>query len=209
MVQEKPQILLLCLDRLEIFDSIYKGMLNKLTKAALIQRAKTPDSALRILQSNEPRAILITPCIIDHPTVCTKVVEYVQNGGTAICVGTFASTANFDSFQPFFQQFGLPWNATAYTALTSVRNPAAFLVPQTKLIYRMHQMAIYLKNVCRTASLYLECFEDEGDEPIVRREPLTPCAFAAVGEGAFGFIGLMNDKPELETLVLAMCGLGD
>lgn len=58
--QPRPQIFLLSLAYWSAFDIIYATFIDKLSSSAQIKRAKNPNAAIRFLDDNTPKAIIIT-----------------------------------------------------------------------------------------------------------------------------------------------------
>jgi hypothetical protein len=110
---ERPEILLLSLAFQSFLDQTYLSLIDGLDKGAHLKRAKSANGAIRYLEANNPKAILVTDeglTARENGVVFEKVKTYIQNGGMAIIGLHFPNFTNMDVFDKFFSEgFGLPW----------------------------------------------------------------------------------------------------
>jgi len=202
----KPRLLLVSLTLQSWFDETYGPLLEKIFAKAIIQRAKTPNAVRRALSENKPSAILITDEALTtrkHAQVWDAVLNYVREGGTAVCMGDFSSFVKFLDIKPFFAKAGLPWEVGAYHRVTVVlRQDALGIGLAASLPASYNQKALFLKNVEDAAAWYRPS-EDSVDESLLGE---TSVALAKVGEGKLGYVGDVNKEEGSDAAVLAMCG---
>lgn len=109
---ELPEVFLLSLNRQRFFDKDYSSLFNSFAESAAVKRAKTSTAAVRYLDANNPKAILVTDeglAIPDNMVVLEKVQAYIRNGGLVVVGLHFPGLASMDVFDAFFAGFGLPW----------------------------------------------------------------------------------------------------
>jgi hypothetical protein len=203
----KPHLLLISLNLEPWFDERYGPLLDKIFAKAITQRAKTPDVVRLALSENKPSAILITDEALttrEHAQVWDAVLNYVREGGTAVCMGHFSSYVNFLDIKPFFAKAGLPWEVGAYLrAKVTLNEDTVGIDLEPSLPECYSQKALFLKNVEDAAAWYYPS-EDEVIESLMTQ---TPVALAKVGEGKLGYVGDVNKEEGSDAVVLAMCGL--
>ena len=84
---ERPVVLMLCISMQSFFDEQYASFIKDLTEAAQLKRAKTATGAVRYLEANKPKAVLVTDEGLSEPenaAVLEKVVAYVNGGGLVL-----------------------------------------------------------------------------------------------------------------------------
>lgn len=102
---EKPEILFLSLAFRSFLDEIYSSLIDDLDRHAHLKRAKAAGGAIRYLEANNPKAILVTDeglTKAKNRPVLDKVVSYLLNGGLVIIGLHFPSFTAMDVFDKFF-----------------------------------------------------------------------------------------------------------
>jgi len=210
----KPLLLLISLNQEPWFDEMFAPLIDKILAKAIMQRAKAPNAVRDALLENKPSAILITDEALttrEHAQVWDTVLNYVREGGIAVCMGSFSSFVNFLDIKPFFAKADLQWDVGVYLRETVTLNQGAVgigLSASLPACYR--QKALFLKNVEDAAAWYSyrpTSEEDSEDSDIGYLKGQTPVALAKVGEGKLGYVGDVNKEEGSDTVVLAMCGL--
>ncbi|GIJ85112.1 hypothetical protein Asppvi_003968 [Aspergillus pseudoviridinutans] len=195
----RPEILLLSLDYLDFLDDTYSSLFNSLVKSALVKRVKTANAALRYLDDNNPKAIIVTDQGLTdwrHHEVLRKVQTYIRYGGLAIIGLHFPSFVTMDVFDAFFAfGFGLPWKHSDYTRKTSrsihpaschqgVKSSSLPAQPYTKVLHvkgaRLHERILVPVTYHETKSLSSSqgIYEEESEDGI-----LAAVAGAQLGSG--------------------------
>ena len=110
---ERPEIFLLSLEFKSFLDDTYSSLFDSLNNSAAVKRAKTSNGAIRYLNANNPKAILVTDeglTETGNEAVFEKLKAYVRNGGLVIVGLHFPNFTTMDVFDEFFNEgFGLPW----------------------------------------------------------------------------------------------------
>jgi hypothetical protein len=201
----KPLLLLISLNLQPWFDETYGPLIDKICAKAITQRVKTPNGVRHVLSENKPSAILITDEALTtrkHAQVWDTVLNYVREGGTAVCMGHFPNFVNFRDIKPFFAKAGLPWDLGAYhRAMVGLSQDAVGNGLAASLPACYSQKALFLKNVEDAAAWY------RPSEDIGSLMAETAVALAKVGEGKLGYVGDVNQEEGSNAVVLAMCGL--
>jgi len=216
----RPCVFLFSLDKIHFFDEMYARLIDALSSKATVKEALEPTTALTLLSTITPTAILITDPGITKPlnsAVLDQVISYVRRGGTAILACHFSGFISVPDLNHFFRsRWDLPWQVGQYHRETVHLSSHMLQMLLPSLPAEYSQKAVFLKNVAPEASLYLppppedddDDDDDDDDVPIpVSHEPETPVAFAAVGEGWLGYVGDVNTEEGSESVVLAMCKL--
>lgn len=111
--ERRPEVFLLSLAFQSFLDETYTSLIDTLDKGARLKRAKSANGAIRYLEANNPKAILVTDEGLTegkNGAVLEKVKTYIQNGGMVIIGLHFPNFTNMDDFDKFFGEgFGLPW----------------------------------------------------------------------------------------------------
>ena len=195
------RILFLSLDHQAWSDDDYSYLIDAVTSKAKLVRAKMPETALKYLANNTPRAIFVTDAAITkkkHAAVLRAVVSYVREQGGTLVLGatfsTFVKPADLASF--FASNFSLPWKSADYQRTDVRLNERARTMSTHGLPVGYSQKALLLKGVSPDAALYFS-----------GKDSKTPAAFAPVGSGWLGYLGDVNQEHGTDDVVLAMCGL--
>jgi hypothetical protein len=127
----RPEVFLLSLAFRSFFDESYASLINMLNASAQVKRAKAAGAALRYLEANNPRAILVTDEGLTerkNRAVLDKVVSYIRDGGLVIVGLHFCNFTDMDTFGKFFNEaFSLPWEAGDYHRTDFEFNPSCSL----------------------------------------------------------------------------------
>lgn len=115
---KRPEIFLLSLELKGNLEALYSHVIDRLCKSATLKRAKYAFGAIRYLEANNPRCILVTDEGLSkekNSAVLDKVVSYAHNGGLVIVGLHFALFMDLDYCDKFFSQtFGLSWQPGKY-----------------------------------------------------------------------------------------------
>ncbi|KAI1179101.1 hypothetical protein F4777DRAFT_17384 [Nemania sp. FL0916] len=215
--QSKPQILLISYNLQSFFDEEYAALLAKLASRASLKRVTTSAAILAALAEQPPSsAVLITDESLtrhQNRAIWKAVLQYVRQGGTAVCMGHFSPFVTAFETRPFFARAGLPWEMGDYLRTTVVlheaavgRDVAASLEPRYSL------KAMFLKNVAPEDTWYCTdeaSLVESGTPPPMsaHRVGEAAVALARVGDGKLGYVGDTNTETGSDLVVLAMCGL--
>ena len=142
-ISKKPEILFLSLVFQSFLDETYSSLIDDLDKHTCLKRAKAAAGAIRYLEANNPKAILVTDeglTKAKNRPVLDKVVSYLRNGGLVIIGLHFPNFITMDMFDNFFgEAFGLPWYVETIIGPTSDSIlPAPFLQTLHRLPYLRH-----------------------------------------------------------------------
>lgn len=209
---------MLALDHQPFFDDMYQSLLRELGSLGHLKRVKNPETALRLLSSEQlPTVVLLTDAGLSQPrhaAVWEAVVKYIREGGTAIAMGLFSGFIKPADFKPFFSKAGLAWDMTDYHRTDVSLNPSAHDYSTfTKGMARTYsQKAVFAGNVLLGDAWYITTENSRVQSAVfpsddTHRVGKSPVAFARVGEGRFGYLGDVNAEPESDTAIIAMCRL--
>ncbi|KAF7113820.1 hypothetical protein CNMCM5793_004875 [Aspergillus hiratsukae] len=222
-IDNRPEILLLSLDYLEFLDDVYASLLDKLAKSARVKRVKTANAALRYLDDNNPRAIIITDQGLtdcSHHEVLRKVQTYIRYGGLAIIGLHFPNSVTWDVFGSFFAfGFGLPWKPADYTRNNFNVNPSCVLPegvkssllpvpPYTKVLHvkgaRPHERILVPVTYPDSESISSsEGISEEENEDEIQ----AAVTGARLGSGYLVYCGNVNPEEAIDRIILSLCGL--
>jgi hypothetical protein len=203
----RPEILLLSLAYLDFLDEVYAPLLDALTKSARLKRVKTANAALRYLEDNNPRAIIITDQGLTdwrHHEVLRKVETYIRYGGLAIIGLHFCSFTTQDVFDNFFAYgFGLPWERGNYERTDFKHNPSGDLPPGTKpssLPKPFSMKVLHVKGARPSEKIFVpvKAYSDD---------PQAAVAAARIGSGYLVYCGDVNGEEGTDRIILSLCGL--
>ncbi|KAG0645183.1 hypothetical protein D0Z07_9237 [Hyphodiscus hymeniophilus] len=199
---DKPTILLLSLAAEDLFNSRYAHLINSLNERAQLKKAKTTAGAARFLESNTPKAIIITDQGLTQPAnqgVIEKVITYVRGGGLAIVGLHFPSHITGPAFKAFFRRFGLPWEPAELTRrevrfnvgceLPSGATPIAVKSYTTKVLH--------VKNALPREKIIVP----------VNTSTQVAVAGAKVGDGFVVYAGDVEPGENSNMVLLSLCGL--
>lgn len=209
------RILFLSLDHQAWSDDDYSHLLDAVTSKAKLQRAKMPESALKYLADNVPRAIFATDSAITkkkYAAVLRAVVSYVLDGGTLVLGATFSTFVIPTDLTAFFAaNFGLPWKSGSYHRTDVHLNEGVQGLATKGLADVYSQKALFLKGVPPDAALYLPSKDSKTQSHVFAPAPVdvdqTPVAFTQVGKGWLGYLGDVNQEHGTDAVALAMCRL--
>lgn len=191
------RILTLCLDYEDLFNSVYGGLISKITSKAKMERATTADDALYMLdQSPPPTHILIADAALArHRRVWERVIDCIHGGATVVLAGCFSSMVTMGQFDRFFTRVGLSWKRGEYGREdTKLHRDVVGSHLASRLPSVYSQKASFVKGVDSSEAWYTAAGE-------------AAVAFASVGAGKLGYIGDVNGEEGSDAVVLAMFGL--
>jgi hypothetical protein len=188
-----------------------------------VKRVKTANGALRYLDDNNPRAIIVTDQGLTdwrHHEVLRKVQTYIRYGGLAIIGLHFPNFVTWDAFDSFFAfGFGLPWKHSDYTANDfeinlscvlpqGVKSSSLPALPYTKVLHvkgaRLHERILVPVTYPETESLGASqgvCEEESEDEI------QAAVTGAQLGSGYLVYCGNVNPEEAIDRIILSLCGL--
>jgi hypothetical protein len=212
----KPIIVILTLEKPELFTDMYEPFIALLKTKAEFRQVNTPEEARAAFNSHpKPSAILSAD---ESLTVSTRIslvhdaLSYVRSGGVLVFMGLFSSFTRLPNIKSLFARFGLPWESGSYHRSTFKLNREMTHFSKSGLAASYSQNALHLANVTYDDAVYLP-----GDDSVVESnvfEPRrvsdrteTPAAFTKVGDGKVGYVSDVNNEDEATPMVLGMCGL--
>jgi len=217
-VERPPEILLLSLAFKTYLDEMYSSLIDSLSTSAQLKRAKSSNGALRYLEANSPKAILVTDeglTKTKNRAVLEKVESYVRNGGLVIFGLHFPSFIRMDVFDKFFDEsFGLPWKRGDYHRTTfefnlscalpagvvkdSLPSPYSMKVTHVKNAREHERIFIPVSEAMTQSHVFPPSYVDETQAAVVG---------AKVGNGFLVYVGDVNGEQGSEKVILALCGL--
>lgn len=212
----KPVVVIIGLQYADMFERIYHHFLSALQKKADVRKVASKLDALRYLSSpSPPHAVLLCDAAItekEFRDVLDSLVSYVKRGGTAVCMGVFSGWASPDDLTAMFAtSWGLPWSFETYRRYDWVVSPCPKGLDVKGLATAYSMKAVILSNVPVESAVYFDPYYAEqlrkgkGKVRAVLQESCEcTAAFAAVGEGYFGYVGDVNGEPETTAVILAM-----
>ncbi|TDL14839.1 hypothetical protein BD410DRAFT_806072 [Rickenella mellea] len=215
MIASRPKVIRLALDHEEHYDEIHAHVLDSLHAEADVIDVRGTVEALTHL--NSPPAhlygIFVTDAGISLPQnarILSKVIQYVESGGTFVIGGQFSSTIPMDDFENFLAEWNLPWKRGSYGRNTyqlsnngkqvfKHRNPG---MDDYSLLEKSFSMkASHIANVLPENILYKYNTAES------RRLNEAPIVCANVGRGFFGYVGDVNGEEGCSNAILGMLGL--
>lgn len=214
----RPQILLLSLAYWSAFDDTYTTFIDKLSASAQIKRAKNPNAAIRFLDDNTPKTIVITDQGLnneENKNVLDRVVSYVRDGGTVVVGFHFPNFTNGDEFEAFFKAFELPWAYGDYhrtdfgfnpaCALPANVLPASFPAPYSMKVLHVDKARPEEKMFVPVDGARIQ---SHVFAPVPVSDPTQAAvAGAKIGEGYLVYVGDVNPETGSAEVVLRFCGL--
>ncbi|KAE9398291.1 hypothetical protein BT96DRAFT_920944 [Gymnopus androsaceus JB14] len=222
MPEKKPRILVLSLMRERVLDDINSQLYDSMRKCAVVSPfIETVKEFKRQMSLSTPSAILVIDSAISKPNfalVLSQLVRYAKSGGTVICACNFSNHLAYDQAKGFFGSWELPWDAGSYLRTTVHRNsrkvPTGVVDTSFANLPQSYSIkSFYLINVHPSQCFYnpsenshLESRVFHSDLfPVDPQE--TPCAFAPVGKGFFGYVGDVNAEETSTRAIMVMAQL--
>lgn len=214
----KPTVLLIRLEGhytcLTEDSQVYSG----LHKNAILQQAFTVSAVNTYLSASPPpHAVIVTHSqVAEHPLLVQQLIEYTRGGRRVILADQFGASLEFGKFKPFFQKWGLSWDAGSYHRTTFALNPVGVPSPlRPDALFQAYSMkATHLKGVARQHRVYVPTRGSRTESQVFESMPITgalldesPAAWAPVGKGYLGFVGDVNAEQEATRLIIEMCGV--
>lgn len=217
---EKPEILFLSLAFRSFLDEIYSSLIDDLDRHAHLKRAKAAGGAIRYLEANNPKAILVTDeglTKAKNRPVLDKVVSYLLNGGLVIIGLHFPSFTAMDVFDKFFgKAFGLPWVHGDYHRTDFQFNPSSTLPPNVasaSLPAPFSMKVLHVKNARPEEKIFIPVPEAMTQSHVFPPSYVDQTQAAVVGakvrDGYMAYIGDVNGEQGSNKVILSLCGLGD
>lgn len=211
------------------FEDFYPSILGHLF-AALEKKAKTvhirdtvpgaTDKALQCLESPDLMAVLVVDAGIAkkrYAKVVSKIVEFVQNGGSAVIGGQFSNCITSDKFDTLIKKFGLNWQWGSYFRTTFFANASNELVQKNPSLPKSYSMkTVHLSNISPEMAMYAATSDSRLTsmvwDPVKVSEFSTneaPAVCAPVGAGRLSFLGDVNGETSSTPVIMAMLGVLD
>jgi hypothetical protein len=218
MSSQSSEVFLLSLAFQSFFDSQYAALVDKLHKVTRIKRATKADAAIRYLEANDPKVIIITDEGLtgpQHKEVHQKVLSYIQNGGLVIVGLHFTVFTTQEAFDYFFNEgFNLPWRRGDYHRTTfqfnrtctlpasvakySIPPPYSMKVLHVKDARPDEKVFLPLSGAMTESNVFPAAHVDEAQAAV---------AATKIGAGFLFYVGDVNGEEESDKLILALCGL--
>lgn len=188
-------------------------LINSFRACVTVVQVKTKAEFKKAMQT-KPSAVLAIDAAISKPEnteITEQLYAYVMAGGTLICCFNFSNHFDYVNAGSFFALWHLPWGAGSYLRTTvhltkqtvkgmSTRGlPASFSMKSLYLSDVPANQAVY--NPSSASRIESRVF-DANLFPIDPKE--TPCAFAPVGRGFFGYVGDVNCEEAGTRVIMAM-----
>lgn len=214
---ERPQVFLLCLSFQSFLDQQYASLIDGISQSAQLKRAKSAAGAIRYLDSNTPKAIVVTDEGLTKPgntDLLSRIQSYLQNGGVVIFGLHFPSfvTDTFDSF--FEESFGVTWKRGNYQRGTfQVNNfytlPRGVVASSLPSAYSMK--ALHVRGAKPQEKLFVPVPGSKTQSMVFAPADVDQSQAATVGarigNGFLAYVGDVNGEEESDAVILALCGL--
>jgi hypothetical protein len=218
-VSEKPEILFLSLAFQSYLDEAYSSLIDDLDKHACLKRAKAAAGAIRYLEANNPKAILVTDeglTKAKNRSVLDKVVPYLWNGGLVIIGLHFPHFTTRDVFDKFFgSAFGLSWLRGDYHRTDFQFNPSSTLpanVASASLPAPFSMKVLHVTNARPEEKIFVPVPEATTQShvfpPSHVDQAQAAIVGAKVGDGYVAYVGDVNGEEGSNKVILSLCGLG-
>jgi hypothetical protein len=212
-----PEILLLSLAMQPFLDDTYMSLFNSLGDVAQLKRAKAPDSAMRYLEANNPKAIIATDeglTEAKNRAVLEKVKSYIRNGGIVIFGLHFPNFTNLDNFDNLFAGFGLAWKHGDYHRTTFQFNPSCSLpagAVKDSFPPAYSMKVLHIMDARQEEKIFVPVPEGK-TQSLVFPPTFVDQAQAAVvgtkiGDGYLFYTGDVNGEEGSDKVILALLGL--
>ncbi|KAJ5646123.1 hypothetical protein N7490_002495 [Penicillium lividum] len=215
---KRRRVLFLALGVKIEYSVMYGDLISKIRQNAIFQQTNIALMAIEDLESPLHAVfvnseILTQTCYI--PT-WNAVIKYVQNGGTAICIGDFSNANEYLESRPVrnpFSAAGLLWKFDEkhhapvylnreYIPLSESRVEA---LPQS---YDTH--AVFLRNVDTKDAWYRPTEVDITNLDVIEAGHVNPFSFSIamtkIGDGNLGYVGEIGTGTPV-SVIMAMAGL--
>lgn len=215
---ERPEIFLLSLAFQDFLDEIYSSFFDNLSKLANLKRAKTSNGAIRYLEANNPKAILVTDeglARAANGAVLEKVLSYLRNGGLVAFGVLFSNWVSLDAWEKLFNEtFGLPWRQGDYHRATFQFNPSCTLptnVVKDSFPSPYSMKAVHVQDARPHEKIFVPVpgamTESHVFTPSHVDETQAAVAGATVGNGFLVYAGDVNPEVGSEKVMLTLLGL--
>ena len=214
---ERPNIFLLSLAMQTFLNEYYAFLFDSLSKSVELKRAKSVTGAIRYLETNNPKAILVTDEGLTkkkNKPVLPKLVSYLQNGGLVIVALHFPSFTNMDRFDNFFEFFQLPWKHGDYHRTDFQFNPSCVLpctVAKDSFPPPFSMKVLHVKNAREGEKIFIPVPEATTQShvfpPTHVDQAQAAVVGAKVGDGFLIYAGDVNGEIGSTKIILTMCGL--
>ncbi|KAJ5087627.1 hypothetical protein N7456_011243 [Penicillium angulare] len=212
----RPQVLFISLNTHSMFESDYENLVTKISQHATIHRVFLPIPTIRVLLQDFHTVFLTDDSLTQQKNslVWEAVIEYLQAGGTVICLGCFGTLSSSTGMTRFFSKVNLRWRKDErHTAMVYINGENLSRAVRKDLPSAYETDAVYLKDVRIRDSWYRPIKEDITSKEVVDAgnmviNPWTySAAMADVGLGNLGYIGDTHSSGEFEDVVLVMADL--
>ncbi|RVX67667.1 hypothetical protein B0A52_07790 [Exophiala mesophila] len=216
----EPVALFISLDKQPSWDRRYLSLIQSLTERVDVEEVNKARHAIDYLDRHNPAVVIVTDEGIlryetPHPYLSEKLVDYTRGGGKVI-IGTRFSVASqlSEVIDRWFHVFWhVPWKCaeaepgSTYLNMESQRKYLA----TSHLPVSIHLQSMYLKHVPHSDRLYCRAIElDDGPSVFCHDNTTcqqTPLAITNVGRGLFAYVGDVDHRGDVESIILAICEL--
>lgn len=214
-------VLFISLDKQPFWDRRYFSLGKAMTAKARVEEVNKPSHAIEFLDTHHPWVVIITDEAIlryevPHPYLSEKLVQYARRGGKVIIATRFtiANQIPYDMDRWFQVFWRVPWRCaesdlgSTYLNMESQRKYLA----ASHLPVRVSLRSMYLKNVPHSDRLYCRAIEfEDGFSMFSHADDTcqqTPLAITNIERGLFAYVGDVDHRGDIETIILAICELG-
>lgn len=183
-----------------------------------MKRAKSSNGAIRYLETNNPKAIIVTDeglTKTKNKAVLDMVLSYIRNGGLVIIGLHFPNFTAMDVFDRFFNEsLGLPWKHGDYHRTDFQFNPSCTLPANSvkesfPLPYSMK--VLHVKNARPNEKIFVPIPDSTTQSavfaPSYVDEEQAAVVGAKLGEGFLVYVGDVNGEEGSNKVMLSLCGL--
>jgi hypothetical protein len=214
---ELPEIFLLSLEFQSFLDQVYSSLFDSLSNSARVKRAKSASGAIRYLEANTPKAILVTDEGLtkrEHAEVLGHILPYLRNGGLVIIGLHFPNFVHMEAFDNFFDRLGLPWRRGDYYRTTFGFNPSCTLpagVIRDSMPAPYSMKVLHVKNARQHEKIFVPISDATTQShvfsPELADESQAAVVGAKVGNGFLVYVGDVNGERGSDQIILSLCGL--
>ncbi|KAJ7504537.1 hypothetical protein B0H11DRAFT_1852989 [Mycena galericulata] len=211
-----PNILVLALLKEHHLYDLFSQLLECVKSAATLHFVDSKAALKTALKTKKPSAVLAIDGAISkegNADVLQQLIQYTREGGIVVCCCNFSNGVNYLAAAQFFAQWSLPWDAGSYfrTAVHLNSSVAAislqdlspsYSIKSLSLVHVQPLHAVY--NPSSSSVIQSHVFTPDR-LPVDPAE--SPCAYAPVGRGYFGYVGDVNNEEDSTRVVLAMIRL--
>ncbi|KAJ7115810.1 hypothetical protein C8R44DRAFT_214703 [Mycena epipterygia] len=199
----------------QVLYDLFSQLLDSVRSVAILQPVDSKIAFRGAVKTTNPEAVLVVDAAItyeENTDVLQQLIRFARAGGIVVCCSNFSNNMDFREADVFFSQWRLPWDAGSYfrtaihlnsrsvAGMSSEGLSASYSVKSLSLVHiGPAEHTVY--NPSSSSLIESHVFESDMF-PVDPAE--SPCAYAPVGRGYFGYVGDVNSEEDSTRVVLAM-----